>query len=70
MTRKRNHEKCIEVLEKLEHLQIIKRHYVDGINSYANQFKWLKEKYERKVIIIDLYADRLEQQYSDLVCSP
>ena len=69
MTRKRKHEKCIDVLEKLEHLQIIKQHYVDGLNSYANQFKWLKEKYERKVKIIDLYADRLEQQYIELIRS-
>ena len=69
MTRKRTHEKCIDVLEKIEHLQIIKKHYVDGLNSYANQFKWLREKYERKIIIIDLYDSRLEKQYRELVCS-
>lgn len=64
---KDTHRKCIAIIEAIEHFRITKRHYIEGLHSYAGQFRWLKGKYEHKIVIIDMCIERMIERYYKLI---
>jgi len=60
----KQHETAIELLQAIDHFNIMKRHTNDSIKGSASYFPELVKKYNHDLIIYTMCISRLENRYN------
>ena len=61
------HEKCIEILEAIQHFQAMIQHKNDSINGFGGSFKDLRNKYTDNIDTYNRCINRLTERYNKLI---
>jgi len=62
-----NHDKGLDILDKVDFLCRIKCICIDNVKLYAVDFPALSKKYSRKIELCNYAIDKLLRKYADLM---